>query len=55
VILDSAIPEKRDPLAGLERGMAVGHDAREMNEQDLAVIRRDATVSLLVLEPANGS
>jgi hypothetical protein len=54
VILDSTIPDKRDPLAGFQRGITVGHNAREMDEQNLAVIGRDATVSLLVLAPANG-
>jgi hypothetical protein len=55
VILDSAIPDERNALAGFERAIALGHNAREMDEQDLAVVSRDPTVSLFVLKPANGS
>lgn len=53
VVGEVAVPLEADPLAGLERAIAIGEDRGEVDEEDLAVVRGDPSVSLLPLEPAD--
>ena len=52
---DSPAPHEPDTLAFLEEPIALANDVLEVDEQHLAVVGRDPTVALLLLEPAHGA
>ncbi len=53
VILDPAVPDEADALAGLQRAVAIGDDVGEVDEQHLAVLCRDPAVALLIFKPTH--
>jgi hypothetical protein len=55
MILDSAVPDERNPFARVEGSVSVPGDARKMCPEHLPVVAGDAAVALVVFPPANGS